>query len=47
MNSQVGFWGVNLVRLWHHPLADEILWRTSSHLRDEADLFRLLCDILF
>jgi len=40
LNSQVGFWGA----IWFG--FGIILWRTSSHLRDEADLFRLLCGIL-
>ena len=36
LNSQVGFWGA----IWFG--FGIILWRASSHLRDEADLFRLL-----
>jgi len=37
LNSQVGFWGA----IWFG--FGIILWRASSHLQDEADLFRLLC----
>ena len=37
LNSQVGFWGA----IWLG--FGVILWRASAHLRDEADLFRLLC----
>jgi hypothetical protein len=37
LNSQVGFWGA----IWLG--FGVILWRASSHLRDEVDLFRLLC----
>ncbi len=37
LNSQVGFWGA----IWFG--FGIILWRASSHLRDEVDLFRLLC----
>jgi len=37
LNSQVGFWGA----IWFG--FGVILWRASSHLRDEVDLFRLLC----
>ncbi len=37
LNSQVGFWGA----VWFG--FGIILWRASSHLRDEVDLFRLLC----
>ena len=37
LNSQVGFWGA----IWLG--FGVILWRASSHLRDEANLFRLLC----
>lgn len=37
LNSQVGFWGA----IWLG--FGIILWRASSHLRDEADLLRLLC----
>jgi len=40
LNSQVGFWGA----IWFGY--GIILWRTSSNLRDEAGLFRLLCGIL-
>ncbi len=36
LNSQVGFWGA----VWFG--FGTILWRASSHLRDEADLVRLL-----
>ena len=36
LNSQAGFWGA----IWFG--FGVILWRASSHLRDEADLFRLL-----
>jgi len=37
LNSQVGFWGA----IWFG--FGIVLWRASSHLRDEVDLFRLLC----
>ena len=37
LNSQVGFWGA----IWFG--FGVILWRASSHLRDEVGLFRLLC----
>ena len=37
LNSQIGFWGA----IWFG--FGVVLWRASSHLRDEADLFRLLC----
>lgn len=37
LNSQVGFWGA----IWFG--FGVILWRASSHLQDEVDLFRLLC----
>lgn len=37
LNSQVGFWGA----IWFG--FGIILWRASSHLQDEARLFRLLC----
>ena len=37
LNSQVGFWGA----IWFG--FGIILWRASTHLRDEAALFRLLC----
>lgn len=37
LNSQVGFWGA----IWFG--FGIILWRASSHLQDEADVFRLLC----
>ena len=37
LNSQVGFWGA----IWFG--FGVVLWRASSHLRDEVDLFRLLC----
>ncbi len=37
LNSQVGFWGA----IWFG--IGIILWRASSHLQDEVDLFRLLC----
>ena len=40
LNSQIGFWGA----IWLG--FGVILWRASSHLRDEADLFRVLCGIL-
>jgi len=40
LNSQIGFWGA----IWFG--FGLILWRASSHLRDEADLFRLLCGTL-
>lgn len=40
LNSQVGFWGA----IWFG--FGIILWRASSHLRDEVDLFRLLCGTL-
>lgn len=40
LNNQIGFWGA----IWFG--FGVILWRASSHLRDEADLFRLLCGIL-
>ena len=36
LNSQVSFWGA----IWFG--FGLILWRASAHLRDEADLFRLL-----
>ena len=36
LNSQVAFWGA----IWFG--FGVILWRASAHLRDEADLFRLL-----
>ena len=37
LNSQIGFWGA----IWFG--FGLILWRASSHLQDEVDLFRLLC----
>ena len=37
LNSQIGFWGA----IWFG--FGIVLWRASSHLRDEADVFRLLC----
>ena len=37
LNSQIGFWGA----IWLG--FGVILWRAGGHLRDEADLFRLLC----
>ena len=37
LNSQIGFWGA----IWLG--FGVILWRAGAHLRDEADLFRLLC----
>ena len=37
LNSQIGFWGA----IWFG--FGVILWRASSHLQDEVDLFRLLC----
>ena len=40
LNSQTGFWGA----IWFG--FGVILWRAASHLRDEADLFRLLCATL-
>jgi len=40
LNSQIGFWGAIWLGFGF------ILWRASSHLRDEADLFRLLCGTL-
>ena len=40
LNSQIGFWGA----VWFG--FGLVVWRASSHLRDEADLFRLLCGIL-
>ena len=40
LNSQVGFWGA----IWFG--FGIVLWRASSHLRDEADLFRLLSGII-
>ncbi len=40
LNSQIGFWGA----MWFG--FGLVLWRASSHLREEADLFRLLCGIL-
>ncbi len=36
LNSQIGFWGA----IWLG--FGVILWRASSHLRDEAGVFRLL-----
>ena len=39
LNSQIGFWGA----IWFG--FGVILWRASSHLHDEAGLFRLLCGI--
>ena len=40
LNSQVAFWGA----IWFGY--GIMLWRASSHLRDEPQLFRLLCGIL-
>ena len=40
LNSQVGFWGA----IWFG--FGLILWRASTHLHDEADLFRILCGII-
>ena len=37
LNSQIGFWGA----IWLG--FGIVLWRASAHLREEADLFRLLC----
>ncbi len=37
LNSQIGFWGA----IWFG--FGVVLWRASSHLRNEAVLFRLLC----
>ena len=37
LNSQIGFWGA----IWFG--FGILLWRASSHLRDEVVLFRLLC----
>ena len=39
LNSQVGFWGA----IWFG--FGVVLWRTSSRLRAEPDLFRILCGI--
>lgn len=39
LNSQVGFWGA----IWFG--FGIVLWRATSHLRDEAGLFRILCGI--
>ncbi len=40
MNSQVRFWGA----IWFGY--GILLWRTTSDLRKDADLFRILCAIL-
>lgn len=40
LNSQVGFWGA----IWLG--FGVILWRSSSRLRAEPDLFRILCGTL-
>lgn len=40
LNSQVGFWGA----IWFG--FGVIMWRTSSRLRAEAGLFRILCGII-
>ena len=37
LNSQIGFWGA----IWFG--FGIILWRASSHLRSEVELFRMLC----
>ena len=39
LNSQIGFWGA----IWFG--FGVVLWRASMHLRDEVDLFRILCGI--
>jgi hypothetical protein len=41
LDSQIKFWGA----IWFGY--GIILWRTSSRLRDDADLFRILYGILF
>ena len=41
LNSQVGFWGA----IWFGY--GVVLWRASSHLQDEPEVFRLLCLTLF
>ena len=40
LNSQVAFWGA----MWFG--FGVVLWRTSSNLRAEASLFRVLCAII-
>ncbi len=40
LNSQIGFWGA----IWFG--FGLVLWRTSSRLQEDADLFRLLCAII-
>ena len=40
LNSQIGFWGA----IWFG--FGVVLWRASAHLRDEVELFRILCGIV-
>ena len=40
LNSQIGFWGA----IWFG--FGVVLWRVSAHLRDEVELFRILCGIV-
>ncbi len=40
LNSQVAFWGA----IWFG--FGIVLWRASTHLRDEVSLFRILCAII-